>query len=122
VIGLVLLQMEAALPLVQARGGLALFCLAWVLPLIPRIVAQPVGGSFWALSFPLAAFTTLTLRLAERQPESSWHGGLQGFGLVLLAVTSMVVLWLGQATVRGLRRGSLLLPEPVAQIAPPPAI
>jgi tellurite resistance protein len=120
VIGLVLLQMDAALPLVQALWGLALFFLAWVLPLIPRIMAQPFGVSFWALSFPLAALTTLTLRLAERQPESVWHGWLQGGGLVLLAVTSMAVLWLCQATVRGLRRGSLLVPEPVAQIAPLP--
>ena len=120
VIGLVLLQMGAALPLVQALWGLALFFLAWVLPLIPRIMAQPFGVAFWALSFPLAAFTTLTLRLAEHQPESAWHGGLQAFGLVLLAVTSMAVLWLCQATVRGLRRGSLLVPEPVAQSAPPP--
>ena len=40
-------------------------------------------------------------------------------GLVLLlAATSMVVLWLGFATVRGLRDGSLLAPEPVANIAP----
>ncbi|MDP2743299.1 MAG: C4-dicarboxylate ABC transporter [Hydrogenophaga sp.] len=120
VIGLVLLQMDAPLPLVQALWGLALFFLAWVLPLIPRIMAQPFGVSFWALSFPLAAFTTLTLALAERQPESAWHSGLQGGGLVLLAVTSMAVLWLCQATVRGLRNGSLLVPEPVAQIAPAP--
>jgi len=118
VIGLVLLQMDAALPLVQALWGLALFFLAWVLPLVPRIMAQPFGVPFWAISFPLAAFTTLTLALAERQPDSAWHGWLQGGGLLLLAVTSMAVLWLCQATVRGLRNGSLLVPEPVAQIVP----
>ena len=38
--------------------------------------------------------------------------------VLLLAATSMVVLWLGFATVRGLRDGSLLAPEPVAAITP----
>jgi tellurite resistance protein len=38
--------------------------------------------------------------------------------VLLLAATSVVVLWLGFATVRGLRDGSLLAPEPVAAITP----
>jgi tellurite resistance protein len=39
-------------------------------------------------------------------------------GVLLLAVTSMVVLWLCFATVRGLRDGTLLAPEPLASIQP----
>jgi tellurite resistance protein len=39
-------------------------------------------------------------------------------GPVLLALASLVILGLCFATVRGLRDGSLLAPEPVAPIAP----
>ena len=39
-------------------------------------------------------------------------------GTLLLALTSLVVFGLCLATVRGLRNGSLLAPEPVAQIVP----
>jgi tellurite resistance protein len=118
VVGLVLAQMQAPLPVVQALWGVGLFFLMWTAPLVKRIVAQPFGVAFWALSFPLAAFTTLTLRLAQLQPQSGWHGALQNAGVLLLAATSMVVLWLGFATVRGLREGTLLAPEPVANIIP----
>jgi tellurite resistance protein len=120
VIGLVLAQLvergQAPLWAVQALWGIALFFLLWVLPVLRRAVAQPFGIPFWALSFPLAAFTTLTLRLLALQ---ELPGGLmQTAAVLLLAATSMVVLWLGFATVRGLRDGSLLAPEPVAAITP----
>jgi len=120
VIGLVLAQLaergQAPLAAAQALWGIALFFLLWVLPVLKRAVTQPFGIPFWALSFPLAAFTTLTLRLLELQ---GGPGGLmQTAAVLLLAATSMVVLWLGFATVRGLRDGSLLAPEPVASITP----
>lgn len=118
VIGSVLVQLQAPLVLVQALWGIALFTLLLLLPVARRVAAQPFGIAFWALSFPLAAFTALTLRLAELQPGSSWHGLLQNAGVLLLASSSMVVLWLGFATVRGLRDGTLLAPEPVANIIP----
>lgn len=118
VIGLALAQMQAPLPLVQGAWGIGLFFLLWLLPVVRRIAGQPFGVPFWALSFPFAAFTTLTLRLAELQPDSRWHGLLQTAGVLLLAITSIAVLWLGFATVRGLRDGSLLAPEPVAHIIP----
>lgn len=114
VIGLVLAQMQAPLVAVQALWGLALFFVLWVLPVLKRAIAQPFGVAFWALSFPLAAFTTLTLRLVELQGATG--GALQMAGVLLLAATSMVVLWLGFATVKGLRDSSLLAPEPVANI------
>ncbi|MFP8780081.1 C4-dicarboxylate ABC transporter [Hydrogenophaga sp. RWCD_12] len=120
VIGLVLAQAvergQAPLWTAQALWGVALFFALWVLPVLKRAVTQPFGIPFWALSFPLAAFTTLTLRLLELQ---GGPGGLmQTAAVLLLAATSMVVLWLGFATVRGLRDGSLLAPEPVASITP----
>ena len=63
----------------------------------------------------LNALATLTLRLSQARPEL---GLLQTFAVLLLAASSMVVLWLCFATVRGLRDGTLLAPEPVAMIAP----
>lgn len=116
VIGLVMIPLQAPLPLVQALWGVALFLALWLLPVVRRVVSQPFGIAFWALSFPFAAFTTLTLRLAELQPDSLWHAALQTAGVLLLAATTMIVLWLSFATVRGLRDGTLLAPEPVAGI------
>ena len=120
VIGLVVAQMaeqgQASLWAVQALWGIALFFMLWVAPVLKRAIAQPFGIPFWALSFPLAAFTTLTLRLHGLQGGPG--GLLQTAAVLLLASTSMVVLWLGFATVRGLRDGSLLAPEPIANITP----
>jgi len=115
VIGLVLLQMQTAPVLVLGLWGVALFFLLWVLPLVRRIAVQPFSLAFWGLSFPLAALTTLTMRLADPSLGMPVPATL---AVLLLAVTSIVVLWLCFATVRGLRDGSLLAPEPVASIQP----
>ena len=99
------------------RIGL-LLVLAWIVglvaPLLQRIAGQPFGLPHWGMSFPLAAFTALTLRL---MPE----GPLAMAGVALLAATSLLIAALALATVRGLRQGSLLVPEavPIAQ-APAP--
>ena len=114
VIGVVLTQFEAPLPLTLAVWGVAAFLLMWLAPMAKRIASQPFGVAFWGLSFPLAAFATLTLRLAELQAG----GAFATAGVLMLAVASIVVLWLSFATVRGLRDGNLLAPEPLAQIQP----
>lgn len=114
VVGLGLLAFQAPTPVVQACWGAALFTLLWVGAQGKRMVAQPFGLTFWALSFPLAAFTTLTLKLAALQNSAAQ----QTLGLLLLAITSLVVVGLALATLRGLRDGTLLAPEPVAQITP----
>ncbi|MGE0098230.1 MAG: SLAC1 anion channel family protein [Hydrogenophaga sp.] len=111
VIGAALLQWQAPLPVVLGAWGVGLFFLLWASVLVRRVVAEPFGVPFWALSFPLASFTVLSLRLAEVTADAS----MRLAGLVLLAATSLLVLWLGMATVRGLRDGSLRVPEP----APP---
>ena len=67
---------------------IALFFLLWVAPVLKRAIAQPFGIPFWALSFPLAAFTTLTLRLHGLQGGAG--GLLQTAAVLLLAATSMV--------------------------------
>lgn len=114
VIGVVALQMGAPLAVAQALWGVSLFFLLWVLPLVRRIATQAFAVPFWAFSFPLAAFTVLTLRLAETGAGAAF----QTAGVLMLAISSIVILWLSFATVRGLRDGSLLAPEPVANIIP----
>lgn len=112
VIGLSVTQFGAPEPLVWGLWGAAAFCLLWAGTLAPRIAALPFGLAHWGLSFPLAAFTALTLRLA------SPGGTFSVLAPLLLALTSLVIVGLCLATVRGLRQGTLLAPEPVAAIQP----
>lgn len=112
VIGLSGLQLGAPLPLAWMLWGMALFSFLWVASQATRIIAQPFGVAHWGLSFPLAALAALTLRLAEP------GGWLAVLGPVLLALTSLVIVALLLGTVRGLRQGTLLAPEPVASITP----
>lgn len=114
VIGLVALQAGAPAVLGWMCWGMALFFVLWVGSIANTIVAQPFALTFWGASFPLAAFTILTLKLAAT-PEGH---ALQTPATLLLALTSLVVVGLVLATVRGLRDGSLLAPEPVASIIP----
>ena len=61
---------------------------------------------------PLTAIAALTLHLAA--PGSA----LMVLGLALLALASLVIAALVLGTLRGLRSGALLAPEPVAAIMP----
>ncbi|MBX3609023.1 MAG: SLAC1 anion channel family protein [Hydrogenophaga sp.] len=90
--------------------GVAAFSALWLLPLVPRMRSQAFGLPWWAFSFPLAAFATLTGRLAERAPDAPV---LQWLAWLLLAVATLVIAGLSLATLRGLWRGELLVPEPV---------
>ncbi|RRD58334.1 C4-dicarboxylate ABC transporter [Comamonadaceae bacterium OH2545_COT-014] len=96
--------------------GTALFFLLWSATVARRMLAQPLAVTAWALSFPLAAFAVLSLRLAAQGDAGAAFGTL---ALLSLALASLVVAVLGLATVKGLRNGSLLQPEavPVASAA-----
>lgn len=113
VLGLVALQFGAPATLALGLWGMALLSLLWCLALARRISALPFGLPHWALSFPLASFSALTLRLGE-------EGGpaMALLGVASLAATSLVIAGLALATVRGLRDGSLLAPESVAVLQP----
>jgi tellurite resistance protein len=116
VVGLAVLQFGAPPLLAWVFWGMAMFSFLWVASLAPRIVKLPFGLPHWAVSFPLAALAALTVRLAT--PGSA----MAMLGPVLLALASLVVLGLLAGTLRGLRDGSLLAPEPAAPIvalAPP---
>ncbi len=112
VIGLGLLQLGAGDVWAQACWGIALFFLLWSAVILRRMLAQPFSIVFWALSFPLAAFAALTLRLA---PTGSLFSVL---AMPLLALASLVIAALCLGTWRGLRNGSLLVPEMAEQPQP----
>ena len=112
VVGASALQFGAPLPVVWALWGMAMFTLLWVATLTRRIAALPFGLPHWGMSFPLTALAALTLRLAS--PGSL----LAVLGPALLALSSLVILALLAGTLRGLRDGSLLAPEPMASIVP----
>lgn len=112
VVGLSLLQLGAPALWGWACWGMGLFSFIWAAALGRRIAAMPFGLPHWGMSFPLAALAALTLRLAQPGQPMAWAG------LGLLALASLLIAGLVLATVRGLRDGSLLAPEPVATIAP----
>jgi len=119
VIGVAALQFGAPAPLAWMLWGMALFLALWAATLMRRITDQPFGIPHWGMSFPLAALAVLSLRLADT-PEGRW---LAVPSLALLALASLVMLGLTLATVRGLRAGTLLVPEgpPVIPIKPQPS-
>ncbi len=117
VLGLDALQFGAPAPVAWAAWGMASFFLLWALTQARRIVALEFGVVNWAVSFPLAAFTALSFRLAE--PAQGGGPAMRLFALFALAAASVVIAGLVLGTVRGLRQRRLLRPEPplVAQPA-----
>jgi tellurite resistance protein len=105
-VGLAALRLGAPTLVGWALWGVALFSLLWVSPLLRRIADQPFGMAHWGMSFPMAALTALTLKLASTV-------GLGMLGIALLAITSLLIAALTLATLRGLHDGSLLVPETV---------
>ena len=96
---------------VHMLAGVALFFALVSMAVLPRCLKQPFAMSFWAMSFPLAASAALGLHLTPVQ------GSAQTLAVLwLLCVTGAIggLLW---ATLRGLIRGQLLVPESV--ISPP---
>lgn len=116
VVGIGALQFGAPPLLAWGAWGIALFFLLWALTQARRIVALPFGIPHWAMSFPLAAFAALTLRLAE--PANGGGPVASLLSLFALAATSVVIAGLALGTLRGLRRGSLLVPEAAAAARP----
>lgn len=114
VVGLAALQMGASEVMAWMAWGIGLFFVAWSASTLRRALSQPFGIQFWAMSFPLAAFSALTLRLAQWSPP--WF---QALAMMVLALASLVVAALVLATYKGLRDGSLLAPEPVAMLGTP---
>lgn len=97
-----------------AALGIATLCALAAATRAPGIAKAPFAMPAWATSFPLAAYAALTLRMGAHSPA------VAAAGVLLLAVASVVVLGLTLATIRGLRAGTLLAPEPVATVVAAP--
>lgn len=108
VLGVVMLQLGAPAWLVQMAWALAAFSLAWALPVLRKAAAEGFHMGFWALSFPMAAFTSLSFGVAQVTPGNT---ALAAAAMLALVVTNVVVFMLAVSTWRGLRAGSLLVPE-----------
>ena len=116
VAGMALLQLGGPAVLAWMAWGVALMFLLWSLNVMPRMLAQPASVTWWALSFPLAAFAALSLRLAGHD-----SGVMGALALLALAFASLTVAALVLATLQGLRDGAWLAPEQVAlSVAAPP--
>jgi tellurite resistance protein len=85
--------------------GVALLFTALSLTVVRRCLAQPFDMPFWSLSFPLAASAALSLHMAGDQ---AWA---QPVALAWLVVVTLVISALLFATLWGLLRGRLLVPE-----------
>jgi tellurite resistance protein len=105
--GLSLLQLDAPLATAWMMWGIGAFFLMLALTQISAIREQPFGMAHWGMSFPLAAFTSLTLRMTHA-PGGAW---LQLPATLLLAITSLLILGLTLSTWRGLRHGHLLVAD-----------
>ena len=108
------LALGAPAPLAYAALGVASLLLLATASRVPAMLRAGFGMPAWAASFPLAAFTALLLRAAADSPT------LQLPGVAMLAVSSLVIGGLTLATVKGLREGTLLAPEPVATLTVQP--
>jgi tellurite resistance protein len=105
--GLSLLQLDAPLTAAWMVWGIAAFFLVLALKEISVIREQPFSMGHWGMSFPLAAFTSFTLRMADA-PGGAW---LQLPATLLLAITSLLILGLTLGTWRGLRHDHLLVAD-----------
>ena len=112
VVGLSALQLGAPALVGWTMWGVALFCLLWAGTQARLVAALPFGLPHWGMSFPLAAFAALTLRLAE--PGAT----MAVLGPLTLALASLVIAGLVAGTLRGLRKGTLLVPEPAPPVQP----
>ena len=107
VIGLCLLQWELSQATAWGAWGIALFSILWALTQLAVLRQQAFGIPHWGMSFPLAAFAALSLRLSQTS-GGEW---LSLPATAMLAVASVVIVGLTLSTWRGLRQGRLLVPD-----------
>ncbi len=116
VLGSAAASLDAPLPVALAALGVAAVLAAAALARVPTMLHQAFTMTAWATAFPLAALASLALRVAGDAAP-----GFATVAAVLLAVASVAIVGLSLATVRGLRAGTLLAPEPVATISVAPS-
>lgn len=88
----------------EALFAVAVFLLAVLLPKLARFGRNcPFRVSWWGVSFPLAAASVATLRVATAQPGAA----IDIFAVGLLTLATAVIGWLLARTLVGLARGEL---------------
>lgn len=88
----------------EALFAVAVFLLAVLLPKLARFGRScPFRVSWWGVSFPLAAASVATLRVATAQPGAA----IDIFAVGLLTLATAVIGWLLARTLVGLARGEL---------------
>ncbi len=87
--------------------ALAALVAAVLVTLWPVFRSAPFAMSWWGYTFPAAAFSIASLKVADHHPMS-WH--LPALWLLLLVVSAMILL-VSLATLRALWSGHLLQPE-----------
>jgi tellurite resistance protein len=91
--------------------GLALLVVLWR-EMGAMLQGMPFGLPHWGLSFPLAAWSSLTWLLALDPALHPVQGVAQVLAVSVLAMVTLVILALSSATIKGVRSGQLLVPEP----------
>ena len=74
---------------------------------IGHFVRLPFALSWWAYSFPVAAITLATLRMAETSGDAFWHG----LANLLVAATVILIVALALRTLVAVYRGQICQPE-----------
>lgn len=85
----------------------AVFFFLLLLPQIPKFMQQSFALSWWAYSFPLAAFTIATLVMGERSGAT----GYLWAGQALYVLLAVVVAALAARTALAVRRREICRPE-----------
>lgn len=85
----------------------ALFLVILLLTQIGRFARLPFFISWWAYSFPLAAFTTATMLMYQHNQAQLFYW----FGQILLYVVTLLILMLAWRTGRAALSGNLFKPD-----------
>ncbi|KJS42694.1 MAG: C4-dicarboxylate ABC transporter [Rhodospirillaceae bacterium BRH_c57] len=85
----------------------AVFFFLLMIPQLPKFARQPFALSWWAYSFPFAAFTIATLVMGEQSGVAfyQWTGAAL-FGLLILVIAGLAI-----RTLIAVRRGEICRPE-----------
>lgn len=97
-------EVDAAARILYYVGA---FLFLLLLTQVPTFLRLPFFLSWWAYSFPVAAFTVATLELGMRLDLPL----METAGVILLALTTVLILGLGKLTLREARAGRICVPE-----------
>ena len=107
-IALTSLENQQISTLSQILFGISLFFGLILISSLHRFIRLPFFLSAWAYAFPTAALTLACFRMVSIQHNS----GLAVLAIGLLAILSLLVLWLLIKSILMIARGRLFVPEP----------